>query len=48
MDCLHNGDTDFFYIVVGVLQGDMLAPYLFLISLDYILRTSLDLMKMFS
>ena len=25
-----NGDTDFFGIVSGVLQGDTLAPYLFI------------------
>ena len=37
--------TEFFEIVAGVLQGDTLAPYLFIICLDYILRTSLDLMK---
>ena len=29
-------------IVAGVLQGDTLAPYLFIISLDYVLRTSID------
>ena len=28
------GGTDFFDIVAGVLQGDALAPYLFLICLD--------------
>ena len=39
-----DGDTDFFSIVTGVLQGDTLAPYLFIISLDYVLRT-IDLMK---
>ena len=38
-------DTDYFDIVAGVLQGGTLAPYLFIISLDYVLRTSLDLMK---
>ena len=32
-------------IVVGVLQGDTLAPYLFIICLDYVLRTSVDIMK---
>ena len=32
----------YFNIVAGVLQGDMLAPYLFIICLDYVLRTSID------
>ena len=40
-----DGDTDYFDIVAGVLQGDTLAPYLFIICLDYVLRTSIDLMK---
>ena len=31
-----------FDIVAGVLQGDTLAPYLFIICLDYVLRTSID------
>ena len=39
------GDTDYFDIVAGVLHGDTLAPYLFIICLDYVLRTSIDLMK---
>ena len=39
------GDTDYFYIVASVLQGDTLAPYLFIICLDYVFRTSIDLMK---
>ena len=38
-------DTDYFDIVTGVLQGDILAPYLFIICLDYMLRTFIDLMK---
>ena len=38
-------DTDFFDIVAGVLQGDILVLYLFIIRLDYVLRTSIDLMK---
>ena len=38
-------DTDYFDIVAGVLQGDTLAPYLFIICLDYVLRTSIDLIK---
>ena len=37
-----DGDTEYFDIVVEVLQGDTLAPYLFIICLDYILRTSID------
>ena len=37
-----DGDTEYFDIVVGVLQGDTLAPYLFIICLDYVLITSID------
>ena len=40
-----DGHTDYFDIVADVLQGDTLAPYLFIICLDYVLRTSIDLMK---
>ena len=36
-----DGDTEYFDIVAGVLQGDTLAPYLFIIYLDYMLRTSI-------
>ena len=43
--CSPDGDKDFFDIVTGMLQGDTLAPYLFIICLDYILRMSIDLMK---
>ena len=32
--CSPDGDTDYFDIVAGVLQGDTLAPYLFIICLD--------------
>ena len=39
------GDTDFFKIVTGVLQGDTLAPYMFITCLDYIIRKSIDLIK---
>ena len=35
-------ETEYFDIVAGVLQGDMLAPYLFIICLDYVLGTSID------
>ena len=40
-----DGDTDYFDIVADVLQGDTLAPYLFIICLDYVLRTSIDKIK---
>ena len=40
-----DGDTDYFDIVAGVLQGNTLAPYLFIICLDYVLRTSIDKIK---
>ena len=36
-----DGHTEYFDIVAGVLQGDTLAPYLFIICLDYVLRTSI-------
>ena len=39
------GDTDYFDIVAGVLQRDTLAPCLFIICLDYALRTSIDKIK---
>ena len=38
-------ETDYFDIVAGVLQGDTLAQYLFIICLDYVLRTSIDKIK---
>ena len=38
-------DTEYFYIVAGVLQGDTLAPYLFIICLNLVLRTSINKMK---
>ena len=40
-----DGDTDYFDIVADVLQGDTFAPYLFIIFRDYVLRTSMDIMK---
>ena len=40
-----DGDTDKFDIVAGVLQGDTLASYLFIICLYIVLRTSIDLKK---
>ena len=35
-------NTEYFDIVAGVLQGDTLVPYLFIICLDYVLRASID------
>ena len=43
--CFPNDDTDYFDIVPGVLQRDTLTSYLFIICLDYVLRTSTDIMK---
>ena len=33
-----DGNTEFFQIHVGVLQGDTLAPFLFIIPLDYAMK----------
>ena len=38
-------DTDYVNIVACVLQGNTLPPYLFIICLDYALRTSIDKIK---
>ena len=40
--CAVKSRTIYFDIVAGVQQGDTLAPYLFIICLDYVLRTSID------
>ena len=40
-----DGDTDYFDIIAGVSQRDILAPYFFIICLDYVLRISIDKMK---
>ena len=37
-----DGDTEYFDILEGVLQGNTLTPYLFIISLDDVLRTSIN------
>ena len=34
-------ETELFQIIAGVLQGDTLAPYLFAIILDYVMRTNI-------
>ena len=38
-------ETVYFNSVAGVLQGDTLPPYLFIIYLNYVLRISIDIMK---
>ena len=38
--CSPDGDTDFFDIVTGVLQGDTLTSYLFITCLDYVFEKS--------
>ena len=40
-----DGDSEYLDNVAGVLQGDTLAPYLFIICLDYVLRTSIDTIR---
>ena len=40
-----DGDSEYFDFVAGVLQENTLAPYLFIICLDYVLRTSVDKIK---
>ena len=40
-----DGHTGYFDIVARVLRGDTLAPYLFIICLEYVLRTSTDKTK---
>ena len=40
-----DGDTEYFDIVAGVLQGVISAPYLFIICLDWVFRTSSDKIK---
>ena len=37
-----DGETELFDILAGVLQGDTLAPYLFIIVVDYIMTTAID------
>ena len=37
-----DGETELFKILAGVLQGDTLAPYLFVVVLDYALRMAID------
>ena len=43
--CSADGNTDYFDIVAYVLQGYTLASYLHNILLDYVIKTSINLMK---
>ena len=36
-----DGETDYFETLAGVLQGDTLAPYLFAIVIDYVMRRAI-------
>ena len=40
-----DGPTEEFQTAAGILQGDTLAPFLFVIVVDYILRQSIDTHK---
>lgn len=40
-----DGETSSFSILAGILQGDTLAPFLFIIVVDYIMRISVDKIK---
>ena len=40
--CSPDGETDYFEIHRGVLQGDTLAPFLFVIALDYAMRSAIS------
>ena len=40
-----NGSLTHFYDIVGVLQGGTLSQYLFILNLDYVLRTSIFQIK---
>ena len=40
-----DGDTEYVGSLAGVLQGDTVAPYLFIICPEYMLRTSVDIIK---
>ena len=40
-----DGETEHFDILAGILQGDTLAPFLFIIVIDYVMRVSVDTIK---
>ena len=41
----NDGETPLFPILAGILQGDTLAPFLFIISADYVMRILVDTMS---
>ena len=43
--CSPDGNTDFFDIVAGVLQGNTWVSYLFIFCLGYVLWMSIDIIK---
>ena len=45
INCSADGDTDFFDIVVGVLQRDTSEPFLLILYKDYVLQMLIDLIK---
>ena len=40
-----DGNIDFLNLVTGILLGDTLSSYLFIICLNCLLRTSIDIIK---
>ena len=40
-----DGETDLFQIQAGVLQGDTLAPFLFVLIVDYAMRQAIDMLN---
>ncbi|XP_072165156.1 uncharacterized protein [Diadema setosum] len=40
--CSPDGETEYFEILAGVLQGDTLAPFLIIVALDYALRIAVN------
>ena len=40
-----DGETELFSIIAGILQRDILALFLFIIVVDYVLRMSVDTIK---
>ena len=40
-----DGETEHFDSLAGILQGDTLAPFIFIIVIDYIMRVFVHIMK---